>query len=56
MRSRTTVSCINMPEAQPTCCVAYHVRVLVVHLTEHICDAADGDEGTQQPRQHPEFL
>ncbi len=58
MRSRMAVLCTNMPEAQPDFCVAYHVFVLmlVVHLTEHICGAADSHEGTSEPRHHSEFL
>ncbi len=32
------------------------VRILVVHVTKHTCDAADGHEGTSEPRQHSEFF
>ncbi len=54
MHNRMACTCTNMPKAQPDQCVAYQmlVRMLDVHVIEHICDAADGDEGSAQLRHH----
>ena len=58
MHSCMAVSCTNMPEAQSDYCVAYHVLVhmLVVHVTQRTCDAANGHEGTLELRNHSELL
>ena len=54
MHNRMAYTCTSMPAAQPDQCVAHQmlVRMLNVHVIKHVCDAADGDEGSAQLRDH----
>ena len=54
MHNCMACTCTSMPEAQPDQCVAHQTLVcmLSVHVTKHVCDAADGDEGSAQLRDH----